>query len=190
MRHEILRKPCLIAITGLSGSGKSTLCRAFQQELKQQGVGTVHIASDIIRKDMFKVAHTERLPASAYEWSVTRKVIHKMHQQTNTALNHGKIVLYDALLDHKRARKDVAKIAIKAQVPFFGFWLSLPEELIKERITKRTIENTDASDATIDILEMQLNRQKDVQDWPHIDATQDHIACANQILEIITYHEK
>lgn len=177
--------PCMIAITGLSGSGKSTLCRALQEKLQGQGLAVTHIASDITRKDLLQVSATTRLPKSAYDWSVTKKVIHAMQKQSISALKAGDIVLYDALLDHPKARKDVAKIAKQAEVPFYGFWLSLPDAEIKKRIITRTERNDDASDATLEILEMQLERQKHVTDWPHIDATKSIDVMITHILDIL-----
>ena len=57
--------PVLVAVGGLSGTGKSVLARALAPSLPPQP-GAVVLRSDVLRKQLFKVNETDRLPESAY----------------------------------------------------------------------------------------------------------------------------
>ena len=65
--------PRLIAVGGLSGTGKTVLARALAPIVAPQP-GAVVLRSDVIRKQMFGVADTERLPPSAYTPELAERV--------------------------------------------------------------------------------------------------------------------
>src|SRR5258705_11973006 len=57
--------PKLVAVGGLSGTGKSVLARALAPGVAPLP-GAVVLRTDILRKQRFQVAETDKLPASAY----------------------------------------------------------------------------------------------------------------------------
>jgi len=60
----------LIAIGGLSGSGKSTLARGIAQKIINPKASDhiILLSNDDIRKELWGVSKTTRLPSEAYTW--------------------------------------------------------------------------------------------------------------------------
>src|SRR4051794_1271353 len=65
--------PRLIAVGGLSGTGKTVLARALAPSVAPQP-GAVVLRSDVLRKQMFGVRNTDRLPPSAYTPELAERV--------------------------------------------------------------------------------------------------------------------
>src|SRR5207237_3130526 len=78
--------PKLIAIGGLSGSGKSVLARALAVDLLP-APGAVLLRSDVVRKALFGVGETERLPPEAYGAEATNKVYTALAGKARRALS-------------------------------------------------------------------------------------------------------
>jgi uncharacterized protein len=55
-------------------------------------------------------------------------------------------------------------------VPFTGLWLAAPEETMAARLGART---GDASDASAEVLQLQLGQDAGAVDWTRIDAAGD-----------------
>ena len=116
------RPPRLLAIGGLSGTGKSTVAYGLAPELG--GVpGARVLRSDVIRKRLFGVALTDRLPSSAYGAEVGQRVFQRMREEAAAALAAGRSVVTDAVYARPAERDAIAAVAAKAQVPFVGLWL-------------------------------------------------------------------
>ena len=147
----------LIAVGGLSGSGKSTLAWALAGRL-----GAVVLRSDAIRKGIWGVEQTEKLPAEAYAPEVTARVYDAMLARACMALAGGATVILDAA-HLKAAERDRAQaLAAKAGVPFQGIWLDAPVEQLKARVTAR---RADASDANAAVVEKQTGYDLGPIDW-------------------------
>ena len=58
-------------------------------------------------------------------------------------------------------------VAEVAHVPFIGLWLDAPEGMLKDRVTART---GDASDATADVVARQLDYNLGHIGWHRLDA--------------------
>ena len=65
--------PMLVAVGGLSGTGKSVLARALAPDVAPLP-GAVVLRSDVLRKQLFKVNETDRLPESAYRPEITGQI--------------------------------------------------------------------------------------------------------------------
>ena len=157
--------PRLVAIGGLSGSGKSTAAAGLAPSLGTPPGGRV-LSSDRIRKQMFGVAPTDRLPAAAYEPAVSERVYRAMRDAAAVVLAQGRPAVVDAVFDRPQDRAAIAGVATKAGVPFAGFWLSAPAAALHDRIRLR---RGDPSDATGAVLEGQLARADGAPDWAPID---------------------
>ena len=72
-------EPMLIAVGGLSGTGKSVLARRLAPFIGPQP-GAVVVRSDVLRKQLFEVGETERLPADAYLPEVTERIYDALGQ--------------------------------------------------------------------------------------------------------------
>lgn len=139
--------PRLIAVGGLSGSGKSTLAWALAARL-----GAVVLRSDVIRKGLWGLDDTERLPSEAYAPEVSGRVYRAMWERARMALAGGATVILDAAHLKAEERDQGAEIAAEAGVRFDGLWLDAPVDDLKARVTARA---ADASDATAAVVETQ-----------------------------------
>lgn len=160
-------KPLLIGVGGFSGSGKSTLAKSLAPRLSPVP-GAVHLRSDLIRKEMFQVTPSDRLPDAAYRPEVSRDVYALMLERGAAALARGYSVIFDAVNDREEDRERIDALATSLSLPFFGFWLQVSEADMAARIEGR---RGDASDATADVMKAQVARGHGaLGNWIKIDA--------------------
>jgi aminoglycoside phosphotransferase family enzyme/predicted kinase len=157
----------LVAIGGLSGSGKSSLALRLAPEL---GVppGARVLRSDVLRKRRFGLMPEERLPPEAYRTEVTALVYRELCERAVTALKAGYAAVIDAVALREDERRDFVAVAAAAGVPFTGLWLDAPAETMRARVGAR---RADASDASVDVLDQQLQADPGALDWDRIDAS-------------------
>jgi hypothetical protein len=159
--------PRLIAVGGVSGTGKSTLAYGLAPTIGAVPGARV-LRSDIIRKRLFGVALTERLPAAAYDSKVTARVFDCLRDLAVRILAAGYSVIADAVYARSTEREALAEVAGHAGVPFTGFWLEAPTSLLEQRIAAR---RGDASDATVAVLRQQLTNDIGAMTWHRLDAS-------------------
>ncbi len=161
--------PSLIAIGGLSGSGKSTVARLLAGRL-----GTRHWAvvlrSDLIRKKLHGVLPMERLGADAYGLAQSDEVYHVLERRAGDLLSAGRTVIADATFLDPADRSRIENIARDLDAPFHGIWLDASRRILKERITAR---RGDASDATTEVLAKQSARDTGTMTWTVTDASKE-----------------
>jgi aminoglycoside phosphotransferase family enzyme/predicted kinase len=157
----------LVAIGGLSGSGKSSLAARLAPGL---GVtpGARVLRSDVLRKRHFGLMPEERLPPEAYRPEVTAVVYRELCEPAAIALEAGYAAVIDAVALREDERRDFAALAQAAGVPFAGLWLDAPAATMRQRIGAR---RADASDASVDVLDGQLQADPGALDWQRIDAS-------------------
>jgi aminoglycoside phosphotransferase family enzyme/predicted kinase len=168
--------PRLIAIGGLSGSGKSAVARAIAPFVGAFP-GAVHVRSDVERKRLFGVAPSDRLPASAYAPEISDRVYAMCRKRALMALEGGQAVIVDAVHAKKEERDAVAALAAERNIPFTGLWLDAPGRLMRDRVAART---GDVSDATAEVVDVQLGYDIGPQSFAVIDASKplDQVAAA------------
>lgn len=159
-------EPRLVAIGGLSGSGKTTVAEALAPRLGTPP-GARIFESDRIRKALFDVAPDTRLPDEAYRPEVSERVYATLGEKARTVLERGGMVVVDAVFDRPETRDAIARMAADAGVPFTGIWLDADPELLRARIAERP---KGQSDATLDVLESQLDHETGTIDWQRIAA--------------------
>ena len=169
--------PCLIAIGGLSGSGKSSVAAALAPRIGA-APGARVFNSDRIRKQMFNVAPTALLPAEAYASATSEKVYRHLFDMTQKTLAQGWPVVVDAVFDRPADRQMIEEIAQQLDVPFQGVWLDADFDQRAARVERRV---NDVSDATRDVLKMQMEKDTGVIGWRRLDATQDASTLAAEI---------
>ena len=76
----------------------------------------------------------------------------------------------DAVALREDERRAFADVAAEAGVPFTGLWLAAPEAAMAARLGTGT---GDASDASAEVLRLQLGHDPGVLDWTRIDAGGD-----------------
>jgi len=160
--------PGLYAVGGLSGSGKSTLARGLAPALGA-APGALVLRSDQIRKQLYGVGETERLPKGAYSEAWHNRVAEEMLRRARLALTGGHSVVLDTVNNRAEGRARIADMAHRLGVPFAGLWLEAPLEVLQARVAARS---GDASDATPEIVRLQKKSLKRPQDWSEVDASQ------------------
>jgi aminoglycoside phosphotransferase family enzyme/predicted kinase len=172
--------PLLIAVGGLQGTGKSTLARGLAPALGA-APGALLLRSDELRKRRFGLAPEAPLPPEAYAEEVSRAVHEELFIIAEVALRQGHAVALDAVFLDPDHRRHAAEIAARAGVPFQGFWLEAPMEILKSRILAR---RGDASDATIAVLERAAKADPGPIDWIRLDAAGEAQAAARKALGV------
>ncbi len=173
-----MEKPLLIAIGGFSGSGKTSAAEALQKRLPN----AEHLDSDRVRKALFGVAETTRLPPEAYTTEATRRVISEMERRMALNIAEGKNVIVSALFSPAVSRHEVEKLANKTGARFVGIWLGADLNVLLSRVKKRT---GGLSDANAEILKAQAEAENGTIAWPLVDAAlapEDVIAAALRIV--------
>jgi hypothetical protein len=157
----------LIAIGGLSGTGKSALARTLAG-LAEPLPGAVILRSDIIRKQLFQVSETDRLPESAYHSEVTQRVYRALSERAMRALSQGHSVIVDAVYAREAERALIARVASDMSLSFVGLFLTADLATRMRRIGKRV---NDASDATSELARFQGSYDLGSINWTIIDAS-------------------
>lgn len=156
----------LVAVGGLSGTGKSLLAQALAPELGA-APGAVVLRSDALRKALWGVAETERLPPDAYEPAVTARVYDTLRNQARTALQAGHAVVVDAVNARAEERDALESLAVAESVRFDGLWLDAALALRTARVTDR---RNDASDATAELAKRQETYDLGPVRWARLDS--------------------
>jgi predicted kinase len=153
-------KPNQLLIThGYSGSGKSTFSAQIAENL-----GIIHLRSDIERKRLIYKPEQDQLQKNAsnevnqglYTPDNVLLVYRRLAELASALLDSGFSVLIDAAFLQARQRELFAELAVEKQVDFLilDFWA--PEHELKQRVSKRQQSGSDASEATLAVLEHQL----------------------------------
>ena len=173
-RTLLPRAPILVAIGGLSGSGKSTLAAAIAPTL-----GARILSSDRIRKRMHGAHPLQKLSQEAYRPEISERVYAEMREEAARALAQGCAVVADATFDRRPLAAAIEKVARDAAVPFAGLWLAGNRDTLAARVAGR---HGDTSDATVDVLDAQIQRADPTPSWRRLDATKPLPALASEAI--------
>lgn len=145
--------PKIIVFFGLSGTGKTFLS---QNILKK--IPAVYIASDITRKKLLNLDPNKHYYAQfekgIYSPEITLKTYEKMIEMTIEEVSYGRDVVLDATFREKKFRDLLRKRLKNVKAKVYWILCTAKDEVVKERIFKRTLENT-YSDALWDIYILQ-----------------------------------
>ncbi|MEQ1517320.1 MAG: AAA family ATPase, partial [Usitatibacteraceae bacterium] len=156
----------LVITHGLAGCGKTV---ASSQVLKTDlHASTLRLRSDVERKRLFKLASTQK----SNSLTDTGIYTHKAHEQTyahllhlaNMLLRAGWSVIVDAAFLKRSDRERFRALATEIGATFGILAPSAPVEELRERIRKRNAVGTDASEATLEVLEQQIQRIEPLSD--------------------------
>ncbi|MBT6537512.1 MAG: AAA family ATPase [Rhodospirillaceae bacterium] len=171
----------LVAVGGASGTGKTCLARAIAPDLGP-APGAVIVRSDEVRKSLFGVAYTDRLPETAYTEEWHRRTYTEVIARAQHALAAGHACIVDAVHGSPGERAGIEEVAAAADVPFHGVWLEAPADVLRARTAGRM---GDASDAGPEVAMNQLRRGFGDVAWPSVDATGDIDAVSVRVRDIL-----
>ena len=78
-----------------------------------------------------------RLPESAYRPEVSEQVYAILRQEAERALHVGSAVIADAVFDRPQERDKLEQLAAASRIPFTGYWLQAPMEVLVSRVAAR-----------------------------------------------------
>lgn len=148
------RRPGLLITCGLSGSGKTTLARQTVELLNG-----VMVRSDAVRKQLAGIPLTVRggqSGADIYTPAMTARTYAALVQHARDIIASGRWAILDAVYGKPEERAAVATLARELGVPFGILHCQAPPAELRRRLDQRAAENRDISDATVVILELQL----------------------------------
>lgn len=174
----------LVAIGGRSGTGKSTLAGHIAHRIGR-APGARWVRSDVLRKRMAGMTPEERLPAASYTPASSRAVYARVLDDARAVLEAGQSVIIDAAFLKPEERAEVSDLARRTGRTFTGIWLEAPADLLRERVTAR---REDASDADTAVVESQLDRDIGaLGDWHTIDASGDPQEVAERLESVCAW---
>ena len=171
------RRPLLVALGGFSGSGKSTLSAHLASALGPAPGARIH-ATDRIRKALHGMAATDRLPPEAYAPEVSARVYAREREACAATLRTGHGCIAEAVFDRAQDRAAIEAVAQAAGVPFAGFWLDAPVEVLAQRIAGRRGDPSDADEA---VMRAQVARGNEGVGWTRLDAAQGVEALVGEV---------
>jgi predicted kinase len=93
-------------------------------------------------------------------------VYETLMQEASAALAAGQCVVVDAVFAREEERRAIETSA--ADSPFIGLWLDAPAGALKDRVSQRM---ADASDATPDVVSRQLTLETGRITWHRVDSS-------------------
>ncbi|AKH42971.1 hypothetical protein FHS61_003121 [Altererythrobacter atlanticus] len=159
--------PRLVVVGGFSGTGKSSLAGKLAPEIGG-APGARWLRTDVLRKRMAGVSPEESLSPDAYTQERSDKVYMRLMDEARAMLSAGRSVVVDGVFARYAERSRMEELARQAGVPFTGLWLEAPPEVLKQRVSGRV---GDASDADAAVVDLQIARDPgDLSDWRRVDA--------------------
>ena len=150
------RRPGLILMAGVSGSGKSTVAADVAEPL-----GAVMIRSDAVRKSLAGPRPETRTATDygrgIYTPEVTERTYDGLLERAESVIASGRWATLDATYAQKRHRLAVRSWAEKQSVPFVILHCKAPRSVLEARLSRRSAEGRDLSDADIEIMRRQLS---------------------------------
>lgn len=165
--------PVLILMSGLPGSGKSYLSERLAVELS-----AVVIESDGVRKALF--------PQPTYS-ARESAVVHRTCQQTmRWLLSEGVRVIFDATNLVEFQREILYHLAERSGAKLLIIRVVAPEEVIRERLVRRSADAQSASDADWRIYQRMSGREQTIR-RPHlcIDTSEDIDAAVRKLVRAV-----
>ena len=148
--------PCLIINHGLSGSGKSYASRMILEKFP-----AIQIRSDVERKRLFQVprdkAGSDAIEGGIYTSEATRRTYMQLVKIAKGLLTAGCPVFIDAANLKQQQRQLFIDLANSQHISFLIIDYQASTDTLRQRIMQRAQQRDDVSDATLAVLEHQLD---------------------------------
>lgn len=135
----------MVITHGVSAVGKSHVAMRLVESL-----GAIRLRSDVERKRMFSDES-----AALYGEQASNATYARLHELAGTVLRAGFAVVIDATYLKHEQRQAAAKVAETTGVPFLILDCEAPDAVIAGWLEQRQAQNTDPSDATMDVIKTQ-----------------------------------
>ncbi|MEX2224288.1 MAG: AAA family ATPase [Candidatus Rokuibacteriota bacterium] len=145
------RRPRLVITTGVMGSGKSTVARLAAARL-----GAIVVRTDAVRKRLAGVPLRERVaPAfgeGLYAPEMGRRTYAEAARVADELLRAGWPVIVDGSFSHAAERAEARAVADRHRLPFTVLWCDAPDEVLVERLRRRSEDRHEVSDGREELL--------------------------------------
>ncbi|MFY9327349.1 MAG: AAA family ATPase [Georgfuchsia sp.] len=150
------RQPFLIITHGVSGSGKTTFTQSLLEYLS-----TLRLRSDLERKRLHGLTATARsgsaIDSGLYNKAATQSTYDELCRLARYLIDSGWPVIVDAAFLKRSERNRFRALAAETNVPFLLLECNAAPDELRRRVVQRGIAGTDASEATLAVLERQLS---------------------------------
>lgn len=140
---------------GVSGSGKTTLTQPLLEKL-----GMIRLRSDVERKRLFGLPAEARTDSAnrhkIYSADASQRTFHHLLITAKKLCQSGFSVIIDATFLKQAHRQPFQALAKELNIPFVLLHFHAEEQQLHQWIKKRAEVGTDASEATIEVLQQQL----------------------------------
>ena len=151
-------RPALILMHGLSASGKSTVAARLSEQYR-----CAHLRSDVERKRLHGLDSMadsfSQTGSGIYTVSASEKTYQRLYDLASTTLSAAYPVIIDAAFLNRKQRDHFQNLAIERKCPFLIVHCEARQEVLKSRIIARAQEGDDPSEATLGVLEKQIEQQ-------------------------------
>lgn len=156
-QYLLPRRAGILLTCGVSGSGKTTLARQAAADLNG-----VMVRSDAVRKHLAGIGLLERAGQAAdegiYTPAMTERTYAALRQHAREILTSHRWAILDAVYGRRQERAAAAALAHELGVPFGILYCQVPRAELERRLNHRSTQGSDASDATVEILDRQMER--------------------------------
>lgn len=152
------RRPRLIITHGLAGCGKTVASSRLLQ--RDGGDRTLRLRSDVERRRLFGLQRNQRSGAAInrgiYDADAHQRVYHHLQDTARMLLAAGWSVIIDAAFLRRAERDEFRVLATACDAALAILAPQADVDELRRRITTRQALGADASEATLDVLDKQL----------------------------------
>jgi aminoglycoside phosphotransferase family enzyme/gluconate kinase len=156
-------RPILLITHGLSGSGKTTIAKQLFQHWF-----AIHLRSDVERKRLFNLQATDKSDSAVdrgiYNKDASEKTYTKLYTLADHVLRNQWNVIVDATFLKLEHRKKFQQLAAEHQAGFIILDCRANTRSLQQRITTRALEANAISEATLQVLQHQIETEQPLTD--------------------------
>ena len=156
-------RPAMIIMHGLSGSGKSTVAKQLVETL-----GAIQVRSDVERKRLFGLNQDDTsgsgLGQGIYTSDTTKQTYNRLAELARSIIQAGYTAIVDASFLKLSQRDQFTQLAHQCHVPYVLISCDAPVSVLRDRIKQRTENEMDPSEATLAVLQHQIESHEALTD--------------------------
>jgi len=180
-------RSALLITHGVAGTGKTMITGELLGPLH-----AIRVRSDVERKRLAGLAAADKSgsaqDAGIYTPAATLATYKHLAVLARAVVEAGFVAIADATFLKREQRRSFASLARQLEVPFLILDFKAPTPVLRERLLQRAAAGKDASEASLEVLERQLDRREPLDDREldvAVMISPDKPADAEQILRLI-----